>query len=309
MQILTYSLPPSKISVKQLINIFTRGFPMSREIKEMAEKKDQSGGLQDDPAEFRTINPTVKPAENLEAPTVTDELANRILSRAQMLTGDDEELYTHFINAVKIGLRYPQKQFTTTLYRHNDLEGKYNILATSKQFDIPVMAEYPSGQYKLVLKYYDPNQPVKGSTTKRGAIKTVWRIIHNQIGLNAPSLPPAGGEGASGDEIPTTPLKALRDDFKGVSGLVSDVSALMSETVKLQLEALLNKSEIEKEAYERGVREGKLQAEMEQLKAQVLLMQSAPQTDPAGGLMGLIQSLKSGGVDLAELAKILQEKL
>ncbi|MGV7931359.1 MAG: hypothetical protein AB2L13_21045 [Spirochaetota bacterium] len=215
-------------------------------------------------------------------------------SRIMALCGTDEDLYEHFKKAVKYSDDYPDKQFSVTIKGHDDTAGKYSVHVVSLCYDIPDIETLAAGRYRLVLKYFDPRQPVKGgSLTNRGAVKTIWRdfSIRNDKGDISEGVqgiranPPAGAPGS------------LLSDFKQYQGLINDVHALLNETVKYQLETIRIRDQIEEKSYGKGVEVGRLQKELEFERAEkekALAAAAAIPQAPGLDLPGILEALASG---------------
>jgi hypothetical protein len=232
-----------------------------------------------------------EPVTDFKAYKIKDK---RLQSKIMAICGTDEDLYEHFKKAVKYSDDYPDKQFSVTIKGHDDQAGKYSVHVVSLCYDIPDIDSLAAGRYRLILKYFDPRQPVKGgSLSQRGAVKTVWRdfSIANEKGLISEgaqgnrAIPPAGAPGA------------LLSDFKQFQSLVNDVHALLNETVKYQLETLRIRDQIEERSYGKGVEVGRLQKELEFERAEKEKALAAAATVPQApglDLPGILEALASG---------------
>ncbi len=180
-------------------------------------------------------------------------LEDEVERKINLFCGTDEKLAHDFRRAYFASETWINKQFVIVIYKHNDLEGKFNILITNQCFDIPDLNKLSAGRYRICLKYYDWYQKAKGG--RYGAIKTVWRDIVKE---GDPSEKERGGEGVRGAQIePSVPAIPNYKEY------LAEIDRLYKEAMEYNMQTLRNRQEIEKEAYERGFTAGKMQGAAE----------------------------------------------
>jgi len=179
-------------------------------------------------------------------------LDDDIEQKINQFCGTDDKLANDFKRAYFASETWLNKQFVVVIYKHNDLEGKFNILITNQCFDIPDLNKLSAGRYRICLKYYDWYQKAKGG--RYGAIKTVWRDI---IKEGDPSEREEG-KGVRGAQIePSVPLIPNYKEY------LAEVDRLYKEALEYNMETMRTRQEIEKAAYERGYQAGKMQGAAE----------------------------------------------
>jgi len=213
-------------------------------------------------------------------------------SQVHLFCGDDEELFNHFKSALYYSNKFPSKKFSVTIKKHNDTEGNFNITIKSLMAGIPDVSELTPGRYMSILKYFDPTLPVKGGKlSARGTWATISRIF--VIGQ---------------ERVPESPVKPSQTALMGpginslseFKEIYAECSTIMSETLKMQLETITRRKEIESKGYAEGIEAGKLLKENEFLKAQIEAIQSAPAAE-SSGIMEMLNQLTGG--KLTEILK------
>lgn len=171
------------------------------------------------------------------------------------------------------------------------------------QYDLPDFNQLPGGRYRLVLKYYDWNNRVKGG--KVGGVKTVYRDFTKEwtapASAPAQAFAPSPGVAGGGEEgridppagIPSGSYPRI-DEYRAI---FADIDKAYREAMQFHLETLRTRSELEKAAFERGFEAGKRAA----------MAESVPPVAPVAGsrngmedfMMTLIMNAMQGKTEAA----------
>lgn len=179
-----------------------------------------------------------------------------------------------------IGSRYLDKQFISTLFRHNDKEGNFNLIS-SLHYDVHDFSKLPAGRYRFVLKYWDWYMRIKGG--KFGGLRTVWRDFYKEDeNQNSEDWDRGGRERT--EQKPEKFREAL-----------AEIERQFNEATEYHLETIRTRQKLEKAAYDQGFEAGR--------KAAFLELQP-PQASPSGNdvILELLKAAMSGkGDDLAAI--------